>query len=878
MDLITTHMNADFDALGSLVAAKKFYPDSRLLLPGSQEEPVRELLSLAKDLVAVETEKDCRLDDIDRLIIVDTRHKHRIGIAGGLVDKGVEVHIYDHHPRMKGDIVADQDTYEEVGATVTILSELIKKKRLKLSHLEATIMLIGIYEETNSLTYRSTTRQDVDAVSFLLSRGANLSMASSYINRELGKGELSLLTRLIHSTERLEIKGVSVSMIELDRSDYVSDMGVIIQKLIDIENIPVLFVLINSPKKRVDIIARSKVLAVDVNKVLSRFGGGGHPGAASAKIKGEDISLVKLRLIDSIKSYIRVKICAKDIMSKSVKTLRPNTRIYEAKRVMLDEKVSAMPVTEKGNVVGVMSMEGVNKAIKRSFGHSRIRGYMTRQPVTAKPDTPMHVIQKIVIENDVGVIPVVSSRRIVGAISRTQVLKNVHEGLFAKPGAAHKSIMMNMAKKMASVLPGDIVALLKRMGKVSNEANYSAFVVGGLVRDLLLGVKNLDLDVVVEGDAIRLGHVLSRELDASLVVHRKFGTCSVVTKDKLKIDLATARKEIYEKPAALPTVEFSSLKNDLVRRDFTINAMAISLNKSSFGQLIDFFGGVGDLGHGRIRVMHDGSFIDDPTRIFRAVRFEQRFGFLIDGHTEGLIKHAIRKEMFDKVEPQRIRDEVVLILKEDDPLKALKRMAELDELRFLHPGIKLSPKLIGLYSSIDAVCHWYEEERFKKRDIEKWLVYLMALFDDLGYNTVLNICGRYVFRKSESLRILSYKRHEEGAIKILSSSASVSPSRVYRVLEPLSYEVILLIMSKMKAGIPDNARSSAISRITEFFEKYNGLKIRVRGDDLKSMGLNPGPGYKKIFDRILREKLDGRVRTRADELALARKLAGVCRP
>jgi len=196
------------------------------------------------------------------------------------------------------------------------------------------------------------------------------------------------------------------------------------------------------------------------------------------------------------------------------------------------------------------------------------------------------------------------------------------------------------------------------------------------VRDTFLGRPNPDLDIVIEGDAIKLGHILSKELGAGLVSHKRFGTCTLVTRDKLRIDLATARKEKYERPGVLPTVRFSSVKDDLVRRDFTINAMAISINKDDFGKLIDFFGGLKDLKAGRIKMIHDKSFMDDPTRIFRAIRFEQRFGFHIDKHTQRLIDRAIKCGMLERLETQRVRKEVLNILREDDPMKSLERLGD----------------------------------------------------------------------------------------------------------------------------------------------------------------------------------------------------------
>ena len=867
MDLITTHINADFDALGSLVAAKKIYPNSRLLLPGSQEVAVREFLSLAKELVAVESERECSLADVDRLILVDTRHASRIGIAAELVDKGVEVHIYDHHPRMKGDIVADKDVYEEVGATVTILAGIIKKKKIKLSYLEATIMLLGIYEETGSLTYRSTTRLDVDMVSFLLSQGANLSVVSSYLNREVSQEGLAVLIKLISLTERISVKGVSISIIELESENYLSDLGELIHKLMDIENINVLFVLLRSPGNRIDMIARSRIPAVDVNKILSHFGGGGHPGAASATVRNEDTGSARRRLENVLKANIRISNYAGDIMSKEIKTLNANTRIDSAKSLLIKKGSGGMPVVEKGRMVGVITLDGINKAIKRGFGHSRIKGYMSRKVITVKPGTPLHIIQKMVLDSNVGVLPVVKDKKILGIINRTDLLKSIHRGLFLQPrdaGTGRKETI-NLSKKMEALLPEDVMRLLRRIGKTANSRGYTAFIVGGLVRDVILGKKNLDLDIVIEGEAIKLGEELSKKLDAALVVHRRFGTCSLITKGRLKIDLATARKEIYERPAALPTVEFSSLKDDLIRRDFTINAMAVSLNKESFGQLIDFFASERDLARGVIKVMHDGSFIDDPTRIFRAVRFEQRFGFSIGGPTEDLIKHAIKKEMFKCVEPQRIRDEVALILKEENPRKAVKRMAELDELRFLHPKIKFGRNTINLYGSIDEACDWYDNSKFKKRAIERWLIYLMALLDNLSYNNISSICSKFVFRRSETIRLLSCKESADKAIRALESASPVLPSRIYKLLEPLSFEVILFIMAK--AG-----SEKVNARVEDFFRRINGTRIKIKGEDIKRLGLKPCPHYKEILDKVLFARIDGKVRTREEELSYAGKL------
>jgi tRNA nucleotidyltransferase (CCA-adding enzyme) len=713
-------------------------------------------------------------------------------------------------------------------------------------------------------------------VSFLLSQGASLAVVSSYLNRELKENDLSLLTRLINSTERITIKGLSVSLIELDSADYVGELGVLIHKLMEIENIPALFVLLKTPRGRVDIIARSNLPSLDVNRVMSRFGGGGHPGAAAAKVHGADAESVRRRLIAALKSDIRVTVRAQDIMSRSYKTVDVNDRIGDVRKALLRERLGGMAVVKKGRIAGIITMTAINKAIKGGYSHARVKGYMARDVVIVRPDTPLYAIRKIMSDHESGVIPVIRDKDIVGMINRTDVLRSVHDSLFMPPHKVRMNVVTNLSKKMSAILPKEIVALLRRIGRMSNSEGCSAFIVGGIVRDLILGKKNLDLDIVAEGEAIKLGNSLARELGATIVVHKKFGTCTLYTKDKLKIDIATARREVYEKPAALPTVQFSSLKEDLIRRDFTINAMAVSVNPGSFGQLIDFFGGERDLSRGRIKVLHDGSFIDDPTRIFRAVRFEARFAFAIDHRTGELIKNALDASMFDKVEPQRIRDELVLILKEPEGLRAIRRMAELDELRFIHPRLKLDSDITRLCGAADAAMAWFDSSGPRKRPLERWIIYLMALFDDLSYNTVSSICSRFVFRGSDRIRILSYKRRSSKVLKALAWGEGMAPSRVYRLLEPLAFEVTVLMMAK--AASDSGAGSQlAISRIKDFLREYNGTRTAIKGDDIKALGLKPSKRFKLILQKVLYRKIDGKLRTKRDELEYVRKLIKDCK-
>ncbi|OGW77736.1 MAG: hypothetical protein A3K16_01370 [Omnitrophica bacterium RIFCSPLOWO2_01_FULL_45_24] len=426
--------------------------------------------------------------------------------------------------------------------------------------------------------------------------------------------------------------------------------------------------------------------------------------------------------------------------------------------------------------------------------------------------------------------------------------------------------MKNVSEKMRACFSQGTMMLLKRISALSKELGRRAYLIGGTVRDLLLEAENLDIDIVIEGDAIAFGEKLARELHGMIISHKRFGTCSVTTPEHVKIDFATARKEAYAKPAALPTVEFALLKDDLIRRDFTINAMAISLNEDDFGFLIDFFDGAGDLEHKSIRTLHDKSFIDDPTRILRAMRFEQRLGFHIDTHTANLIIKSIEKEVYKRVEKPRLRDEIILILKEKEPFKIIKRMDEFRALKIIHPYLKFHKDLHNMFDAIDEACLWYQNNSPRKRSIEKWVMYLMALFEDVSHDGTLYFCNIFEFKRGERLRIMSYKNNGRKILKTLNAKRKIAPSKIYHLLEPLSHEVTLLIMAVSRSD-------AGKGRAMEFFHKYNGMRTVIRGDDLKALGIKIGPHLSRILEKILYKRLDGILKTKEEEFRYAKKLA-----
>jgi len=424
---------------------------------------------------------------------------------------------------------------------------------------------------------------------------------------------------------------------------------------------------------------------------------------------------------------------------------------------------------------------------------------------------------------------------------------------------------------MKERFPERIYDLLVEFGRVGDELGYSVYAVGGFVRDLLLRVENFDIDVVIEGDGIRFAEEFEKKLPCRIRTHKKFGTAIILFPNGLKVDIATARWEVYDSPAALPTVESASIKMDLYRRDFTVNTLAIQLNPNSFGELIDFFGGVKDIKEKVIRVLHNLSFVEDPTRVFRAVRFEQRFGFQIAKHTQNLMRNAVKVGFLERLSGGRVLSEIILILQEEDPLPALRRMRDFNLLHFLHPSLKFAEQGQALFEQIHHVISWFDL-LFLEQRYERWLVYFYGFIDFLKEGEIEELCGRLSMNEKLRKRVKGGKLQADQALlqmfSWINTDRQPKRSEIYSVLDPLSIESKLFMMAKT---------TQVMTRryISLYFTQLKDTKPLLRGTDLIQMGMKSGPSIRKVLTDLLKARLDEQVVTRQDEMEYLSKAQGM---
>ncbi|HTZ18390.1 MAG TPA: CBS domain-containing protein, partial [Dissulfurispiraceae bacterium] len=616
------------------------------------------------------------------------------------------------------------------------------------------------------------------------------------------------------------------------------------------------------------IVARSKVNELNVAQVLVEFGGGGHATAASATIKDLPFEIAEERILDSLHRHIRPMKLAADIMTTPVVVISWDSKVKEAEDMMTRYGVNVLPVLKGPDYKGTITREVVEKALFHGFANSRCIDFATTDASTVTPETFLSEIEKTMVEHNQRFVAVMEGNKIIGAITRTDILRSLYEDVLRKsrlsseqalPGDDLHGFGRNVASLLRDVLPMDLNQLLAMAGDVADNLGYGAYLVGGCVRDILRRERNLDLDIVIEGDGIAFAKKLAEGLGAKVAVHQTFGTAAV-KKDTFKLDVATARTEYYESPAALPKVETSSLKRDLYRRDFTINTLAIKINKKDFGSLIDFFGGQRDLKDRVIRVLHNLSFVEDPTRAFRAIRFSERFGFKLTRHTENLIKLAVKMDIFDKLSGTRLCDELDLIFRETDPIKSLQKLGDYNLLKVIHPRISFTAELEAIMRAVHDTISWFDL-LFLDEKYDKAILYIMALLHGLSRDEREAALIRLsVVEKNRSL----IRQGFQTAAKIARNLIPGNPVMTYHLLSECGIEAMLFSM----ASLQDSEKKKAISN---FLLELRTVRPLIRGADLKALGLQPGPIYSRIFGEVLNEKLMKRLPSRRDEITFVKR-------
>ncbi len=869
MNIILTHEQTDFDALASLLAAHLLDKQSVPVLPRRLNRNVQAYLTIyGLDMPFVDA-RDLPKEKVDLVTLVDTQSM--VSIKG--IHNDTRVKVVDHHPPKEG--LPDNWilTFENTGANTTILVESLQENNLDLTMPQSTLLLLGIYEDTGGLKYSRTSERDLRAAAYLIGKGANLQIAGDFLNHPLSLSQQKIYEELKETLEIHDIHGFTVMVTCGDAKNSDEELSSIAHKLRDSLELDALILLIET-KNGVQLVIRTTTDNIDAGELARRFGGGGHNRAAAALVREKNITDIHADIITILTKIVRPAISVAEIMSRGPQLISPTTPVEKVAEQMQRYGYEGYPVVENEKVIGLLTRRAVDRTLSHKL-NLKAKDVMEAGSASVLPSASIEMLQQVMLDTGWGQVPVVDpdDGKVIGIVTRTDLIKTM------TPKTKNNGFK-NLAHKLEASLPPERLALLKIIAEIAQNQNSNLYIVGGFVRDLIMGRPSLDFDLVVEGDAIKLGEALQDKFGGRIVSHKRFGTAKwqlekirSTLADKLSekykgdfdpllipdsIDLITARREFYTEPTVLPTVESGSIKLDLHRRDFTINTLALRLDGVHYGDLQDYWGGLADLKVEKVRALHSLSFVDDPTRILRAVRFEQRFDFKIGKRTLELIKRAL--PLLDKLSGDRLRHELSIILEEDNRGKMISRLDQLGVLEAIHPALKFESQWISEVTKIiksGSIKEWGLPDRLKAFQTSTAFAYIywFANLDDDPYDLM------------DRLRIPGWLAADIKSVvtlgKELETEAKVS--ELVNLFEVASELALFSVFNlKKEKWVKDS--------ILAFKKEWKFIKPNTKGSDLKEMGLQPGPEYKSILSKIKAAMLDGEIANAEEEKSMLNDL------
>ncbi|MEF8794463.1 CBS domain-containing protein [Thiohalorhabdus sp.] len=868
--VVTSHPNADLDALGSMVAARHLYPGAvAVLSQGAEPQALTLLRWLGETAPAIFDASQVALDGVATLVIVDTSDPRRLGPFAELAGfSGIRLVVHDHHG---GDL--DQlPPHAEVqasrgGANTSGMVAELRSQGAPVGPEEATVMAAGIYEDTGMLTYAGVTGSDFDAARWLLDREADLTLVGQLLRQELSPEQVGLFHQLLEGARRVPGLRHEVLLASVEDPNQVQDAAGVVQRVMDSVEADAFLGLIQQGN-RVFGIGRARPDGPDMGGVLGELGGGGHPYAASASLPGVPLAETRQRAEAALRLQDGQVRTVGELGSRPVHTLPADLTLDQAAQRLRRYPLARMPVVaDDGRPLGWVEQGLLGRAHAHGLGDQALSDYVAPLPTLA-PDASLHEAEAWILDRDYPLVGVVEEGRLTAVVTRSDLVRNWREesGEVPEPQQRSGGGKRNLEGRLRQLLDPDTVGALRELGGLAAEQGVRAFLVGGLVRDLILNRPNTDVDIAVEGDAIALAEAFAEWQGWHAHSHPRFGTAVLKGPRGERFDLATSRIEHYPYPAALPEVEAGSIKADLFRRDFAINALAMELDGPRFGRLLDPFGGLRDIRQGIIRVLHSLSFVEDPTRIVRAARFEAELGFEIDGASQRLIRNAVDLDMPARLSGHRLFRELRYLLDCPAPGLGVARLGQLGMLLFIH-GVLAGDEgkvAIDRVKRGEEVLDWYRL-LYRPKAPSQWKVLTLLLLWGLDSRRLESALSDYEVRSREAAALARDRAWAADFTAAMSRRELIPDEDVplFEWLEQLSLDGLLACMAasedqKVKAGI------------SHYLQHLRGIRPALDGSQLQALGVPQGPAVGEWLQALTRARVRGEVHDSDDEKALVR--------
>ncbi|GAF13585.1 tRNA nucleotidyltransferase [Bacillus sp. JCM 19046] len=808
MEIILSHQNLDFDGLASIVAAKKLNPSAVAAIAFTQSPDVQAYLDLYIDSFSLVNYKQVNWETVKSILFVDTSSTKRAGIDH-LVHKDVHMEYLDHH------------TQAEAGANITLFVSKLRSKNIDISPMEATLFGLGLYSDTGCFSFPTTHAADLQAAAYLLEKGMDLTIVTSYLHQPVAKNPL--FEPLLSALKVKTINGQSIGISTCVHPTYVAGVSAVVEELHSLYQLDATIICCQL-SKHTYIIGRARPSVIDLNQLFALFEGGGHPQAASAQIKNQQLDIVYQQLQTALPNHIISDPLVTTIMTWPVQTVYDTDLIEEAWTQLLKNGHSSFPVVDElQTMVGIISKADLIKAKQLGHEHSPVEAVMKTKVITLAQTDTIKMAHEKLAHHHIGRLPVIDEKnKVVGIVTRTNLIQQS----FFEPSLVPPTTI--------EAYFGSTYQLLKSIGFIADELRQSVFLVGGVVRDLFMQKKHTDLDLTVEGDAIAFAEELAVRFGGSVKAYHSFFSATWSTPSGKEIDVASCRKEYYKSPGALPDVHKTSIYEDLARRDFTINAVALFINQSRFGELVDLYNGQEDINSRHIRILYPLSFVEDPTRIFRAVRFSLRLAFTLDLNTRKAAKAV--GSAIKQISPQRVLQELTKYENEDMLLAGFQALEDLDVWYSLFQK-RLTAKATQFMQSLE------------KHHLKKAPFFLLAF----AYETnCLNEVSRFFITKKDQQLL------KEITAIIEHHHTADSLNQMHLTFKTFSGDALLFY------GLANSAEKKLI---LNYLEKRSHLDPLLTGNDLIELGYQPGPHFSEWLVDIEGMQLEGQIRSKEDAIA-----------
>ena len=865
--VILGHAGADFDCVASMAGLSRLYVGAVAVLPTSLEPNVEEFLRLYEGRFRfVRTPAAVLLrDEIETIVLADTIVASRLGDYRALLDRpGIRLVAYDHHELSSASLQHIDDGHiQKCGATASLVTAALRSQFVPVNPDEATLLALGIYEDTGSLLFPETTAFDVEQAAYLLKAGASLSMVARFVTTYLVPKQQTALETALSSVTVQTVAGAEIAFAYVEAARNVGNLSVIVHRLSQIVRSDAIFLLYRTPEA-LYVLGRSDRF-LNVAELLAPLGGAGRVHAAACILHdGTSMQTAQAHILDNIAARrTQRRQVVREIMTPDPVVIPDDEPAAEALQTMVNLGFSVLPVRHEATLVGIVAKKALEKSSLVRLREKPVRYFLNAHLPAVSPLATTEELVQAFGTYSTGLLLVMEEGHLIGVVSRSDLLRFLNRTGGPRAVAEVSRARTILREDMDRLGGSGTAQTLSRIGQIGETLGNPCYLVGGSVRDVLLGVAPKDFDIVTEKDVSGVAAAVASAFNTEVISYGRFMTHKVRIAGR-EFDFAGARLEYYDYPGSLPTVAPAPLMKDLLRRDFTVNALAMSLAASDFGTIIDATGGLSDLGSRRVKITYPDSFIEDPARILRAVATQARFGFRLEVETASKAHEALELGLLNVRRNKRAQDEFKEMLSGGHAVACVQGLSDLGPSLLGLPLARPRSSKLRLLAELDR-SHVENEGIIEE---PSWVAPLLIWLGRIPGDELREILKDFGLSDRAAASCRAWQSRER-ALRRMLRSETPRVSAVAQKLQELPDAVLHILTARLMAA---GAREQR-----EYLEEVlrrSRKPVLVTGGDVVRLGVREGPLVGRRLDQVRRLQLDGVLHSRAEALAYLRTLKG----